>query len=520
MGELGIERLPGHVYRDITLPGPTKRVGVATAAAKVTWMKKLLALLAVVSVTAASAPALGDSDCRAPCVAATVRGRVVESPNGRFVVGFDRMSRDVVRGLAGTGLQLVAPLHTIDAAVVEGPASAVEEVASWDVTDYVEPDARARFLIYQTSEQTGEGAAKAGRPPLPRGLTGKGVTGAVVDSGVDDNHPDVRDRVIDRLWFDATWTYGQVVGPEERDELARTVPAPNTAVTTHGLSVGGVLAGSGEAAQGGVDMEGVATEANIVDLVVCCSGIGVTQVAEQEGWGTDFLMAYDYMIRHRNDPAYPGGIRIATNQWGFSATQPYPREALVAILRKAIDSGIALIWAAGNEGPAEGTVGEPNKLIDEIVNVGASCPALDGYDVWANDGAGAPCGYGDMAVYSSRGPEIDLAAPVSGIWAPKYATAAAGNGDLAQPRPGASDPVATANNRAWYGVFGGTSAAAPYVAGVAALMLEVDPTLTPAEIEAILKRTARDFGPRGWDSAWGWGEVDAFQAAKRALRGR
>ncbi|HYP22580.1 MAG TPA: S8 family serine peptidase, partial [Actinomycetota bacterium] len=170
--------------------------------------------------------------------------------------------------------------------------------------------------------------------------------------------------------------------------------------------------------------------------------------------------------------------------------------------------------------PAEDTVIEPQKFVDEIVTVGASCPAIDGFDPWANEGAGAASGAGEMAVYSARETEIDVVAPVAGIWAPKYVTPAAGNQDTTEPRPGASDPEATANNRLWYGVFGGTSAAAPCISGVVALMLEVDPTLTPAEIDSILKKTARDGGPAGWDSAWGWGEVDAFQAAKRALHGR
>lgn len=489
-------------------------------------MSRSLAFLVVLALAAASAPAsagLQDADdrCASPCVAVNVDGRTIESPNGRFVVGFgDDLPPSLVRRIGRAGLARVVPLRTIDAAIVEGPAAAIEEVASWTATEYVEPDAQAEFLNYQTSEQTGEGAAKAGRPPLPRGLSGKGVTVAVVDSGVDTVHADLDDRVIDRLFFEATWVADDVIGPAERDAIAENVPAPNTAATTHGLSVGGVLAGTGEAAQGGIDMEGVAPGAEIVDFVVCCSGIAVTQVAQQEGWGTDFLMAYDYMIRHRDDPEYPGGIRIATNQWGFSPAEPYPQEALVEVLQLAIDSGITLVFAAGNDGPAEGTVIEPQKLVDDVITVGASCPAIDGFDPWANDGAGATCGYGEMAVYSARGPEIDLVAPVAGIWAPKYVTAAAGNQDLAEPRPGPSDPAATANNRTWYGVFGGTSAAAPYISGVIALMLEVDPTLTPAEIDAILKRTASDFGPKGWDNAWGYGEVNAFEAAKRAAQGK
>ena len=149
--------------------------------------------------------------------------------------------------------------------------------------------------------------------------------------------------------------------------------------------------------------------------------------------------------------------------------------------------------------------------------MGVSCPAIDGgVELVGED----ECGAGEIRYYSSRGPSVDLAAPGAGIWAPKYLTAAVGNQEFALPRPGESDPLATANNKFWYGKFGGTSAAAPYVSGVIALMLEANPRLRPAQIEAILKGTARDFGPHGWDTAWGFGEVNAFAAAVAAWRSR
>ncbi len=74
-----------------------------------------------------------------------------------------------------------------------------------------------------------------------------------------------------------------------------------------------------------------------------------------------------------------------------------------------------------------------------------------------------------------------------------------------------------------WGIFSGTSAAAPQVAGVVATLLQIDPTLTPNDVKQILQLTAKDVvngqsahgdpaGP-GPDAATGAGLVDAFAAA-------
>jgi len=63
-----------------------------------------------------------------------------------------------------------------------------------------------------------------------------------------------------------------------------------------------------------------------------------------------------------------------------------------------------------------------------------------------------------------------------------------------------------------YMFFTGTSAAAPTVAAVAALLLSVEPTLTPAEVEAKLQCSARDLGSPGKDDIYGWGLINAFNA--------
>lgn len=62
--------------------------------------------------------------------------------------------------------------------------------------------------------------------------------------------------------------------------------------------------------------------------------------------------------------------------------------------------------------------------------------------------------------------------------------------------------------------FGGTSAACPQVAGVAALMLSVRPDLTTEEVKNALQNTATDLGTSGYDTTYGYGLVNAYAAVK------
>ena len=123
--------------------------------------------------------------------------------------------------------------------------------------------------------------------------------------------------------------------------------------------------------------------------------------------------------------------------------------------------------SAGNDGVLDNTPDDPS-----IITVGAT----DATDALAN--------------FSNRGNSIDLSAPGVNI-----VTTIKGGG---------------------YGYATGTSASAPIVAGVAALMLSVNPGLSAAQVETILKQSADDLGTRGWDASFGWGRINASNAVRMA----
>jgi hypothetical protein len=102
-------------------------------------------------------------------------------------------------------------------------------------------------------------------------------------------------------------------------------------------------------------------------------------------------------------------------------------------------------------------------------------------------------GYDSLSSYSNTGNNIDVSAP--------------------------GDSILTTTNGGGYGWWSGTSFSAPITAGVAALVMSANPNLSGSQVQDIIKKSADDLGPSGWDSTYGWGRVDAASAVAMALNG-
>ena len=144
--------------------------------------------------------------------------------------------------------------------------------------------------------------------------------------------------------------------------------------------------------------------------------------------------------------------------------------SLHTVCDKAYTAGVVLVAAAGNNGPMDNTITYPAKYSSAIA-VGATD---------SNDA---------VASWSSRGPELSVTAPGVSI----YSTYKGGV----------------------YATMSGTSMACPNVAGTVALILANAPH-TPAEVKDILQKTAVDKGITGWDTAYGYGRIDAYAASAPA----
>ena len=153
------------------------------------------------------------------------------------------------------------------------------------------------------------------------------------------------------------------------------------------------------------------------------------------------------------------GARVANISYDMLTTS----SSITSAAQYMIGKGGVVVGAAGNSGTDRGYSDSPY-----IISVSATD---------SNDA---------MASWSSYGYYVDVAAPGVSIW--------------------------TTTNGGGYGAVNGTSFASPVTAGVVALMMAANPSLSPAKLEQILESTADDPGVADWDIHYGYGRVNAEKA--------
>ena len=308
------------------------------------------------------------------------------------------------------------------------------------------------------------------------GITGKGVTVAVIDTGIDATHPDLPygDKVIQNV----------KIVPDLFGTGAIVVEGiPNTDTTSgHGTHVSSIAAGTGAALAG--KYRGVAIGANLV-------GVGAGELL----FVLSALEGFDWVLQNRGQY----GIRVISNSWGttgsFSADDP-----INVASQAAHDAGLVVVFAAGNAGPTTDTL-NPYCVAPWVICVAAG----------AKDGT-------TLADFSSRGIPGDalyhptITAPGVNIAAARATTGIVINTFFAV------DLARLGTDAAWYAVASGTSMATPHVSGTAALMLEANPGLTPDQVKALLESSATPMSGYALYEV-GAGYLNAYDAVTQALVG-
>lgn len=323
---------------------------------------------------------------------------------------------------------VVAQNDELDFVVVEAsePALLLGALAGDARVRYVEPDASMRVLWTPNDARYSEQYAIPKINAQQAWDVTKGSTSVILaigDSGLDTSHPD-----IGRLLAGADFTGSGGL----------------TDGCGHGTHVTGI---AGATAGNGAGIAGVAQVSILPVKVIKSSCAGsFSQIASGIQWAADRgadVISLSLGCRGCTSAALTDAIRYATNTRG----------ALVVV-------------AAGNSG-CSGCVNFPATM-PEVIAVGCTTST------------DATCSF------SSRGPEVDIAAP--------------------------GQSILSTEKGARYGMRSGTSMAAPHVSAVAALVLSKEPGLSVSALRNRLLSTAQDLGPAGPDDATGYGLVDAAAA--------
>jgi len=328
-----------------------------------------------------------------------------------------------------------------------------------------------------------------------QGYRGEGVTVAMLDSGIDCGHPDLYANVIYGLA--ASFYPGQHVCEVDY------------AQGSHGTFTSGIVA----APDNGLGVIGVAPEAWVVPVKVCDS---YSPDCDLYAIWSGMLYAADIgadLVNMSLGGALPRrgfvddyGTRVNANEVQFYFN------TYNAIARYLWQRGTVVIAAAGNDAVnAEhdaDVVWMPAEA-QHVIAVSATGPQGWVFNPFTD--LDVP------AFYTNYGRSlIDLAAPGGNLDFDLYEAFIEDGWDICMTYYGvpcfAFDFVLSTEAGGW-GFAAGTSAAAPYVTGVAALILSAaEEDLTPTELEAILRATADDLGETGRDHDYGLGRVNAYRA--------
>lgn len=319
-----------------------------------------------------------------------------------------------------------------------------------------------------------------------RALQGWGTTVAMVDTGLLPM-ASIGD------WKFRVPTYGTLIAENSgrciiyRDFLPRNSTNENGGNQAnnsvdqngHGTHVASTIADNRETAlaagRNGTPV-GVAPQVNLV----------VARALDKDGVGTysDVIAAIEWIVAHKE--SYH--IRILNLSLYAPVTGPYWADPLNQAVMRAWQSGIVVVVAAGNDGPKAGTITVPGN-VPYVITVGA-----------ITSGRYTASNLDELAIYSSRGPtesafvKPDVLVPATYTIAPMPTASRLadllGSEHIVETASVDYKVGAPSQLHAYYRL-SGTSMAAAQVSGIAALMLQLNPTLTNDQVKYRLLATAR-----------------------------
>lgn len=341
-------------------------------------------------------------------------------------------------------------LHSISSKV---SVKCLKRMCCWEGVSIIYLDGIKKTSLYIATPSIGSIAVQK-----KKGLTGKGVNIAILDTGVY-SHPDL------------TRPFNRIVAFKDFINH-RKLPYDDNG---HGTHIAGDAAGNGWMSKG--KYKSPAPEAGLVGVKVLDKN--------GDGYDSTIIKGIEWCIINRKRLK----LRILSMSFGGAVNPPCSEDPLCQAVEKAVKAGLTVVIAAGNSGPGRKTIESPG-ICPSAITVGAvddrrTLVQADDRITW----------------YSSRGPtprgrkKPDLVAPGETIIS------------LRAPRSKLDRELPYLRVAKDYFVLSGTSVSTPIVSGVIAQLLQKNPSLCPKQVKALLKKNT--FSLNLSPNTAGSGEINA-----------
>ncbi|MBI4248782.1 MAG: S8 family peptidase [Elusimicrobia bacterium] len=296
------------------------------------------------------------------------------------------------------------------------------------------------------------------------------TTVAVLDTGIETTHPDLAANL------------------HAANRMYNAVPPTSTGTAAvadilgHGTGVAGMAAAVGNNAVG---IAGMSWSAKILPVQIFHNGTGNPDcdIGDVCANDADIVRGIEYVVSAATSNVSEFGRTVINMSLGCkpdileAECPPNCTTAMQNAITLASNNNILVVAASGNSDSSNGFFTQvqcPAKIAN-VVAVGATTLG------------------GAIANFSGRGSELDVVAP--------------------------GQSVLTAKTSGGYGNQTGTSFASPLVAGLVSLLMSAKPDVSTATLVDTLRNSAEDLGSAGFDTTYGWGEVDAYAALRLLTRG-
>lgn len=394
------------------------------------------------------------------------------TPTTVLVHGTDTAAAE--RAVAAAGMKSVTTFDKIGVVVATGLPAQVQAVRGESGVTYVEGNQPIELTMATSNVATrGDEARNTLSGADGTALDGKGVSVAVIDSGVDPSHPflqnaDGTSAVVKNLKMVCEPLTESTCAPVDAGPLDTDL----LSVGGHGMHVNGTVAGRDVTLSDGTKMHGAAPGSSLVSI---STGAVLFII------GAD--AALNWVLENHDAPCGAGvpastcpPIKVTSNSYGPTGGGAFdPNSATVKLQRELVKEGVVTVWANGNDG------GDGSESLSNPPGMDPT-PGILSVASYFDQNTGTR--NGTVSDFSSRGKRgdqstyPDISAPGEDItsscriYLPICTTGL-------DPKEGGD-----------YNTISGTSMATPHISGIVAQLFQANPSATPAQIEAAIESTA------------------------------